>query len=99
MHIREHNGGGLNGSPSVTGSLYEAGHCDARQNHTHEKPSRFRPRYRPLTPEELKLHDELKRRAAELEELIEQIPSGRYTALALTNLEESIMFAVKGLTA
>lgn len=63
------------------------------------KPSRFRPVYRPLTEAEKALHDALKAKAAELEALIEQTPAGRYQALALTELESSVSWAVKGLTA
>ena len=63
------------------------------------KPSRFRPRYRKLTPEELALHDLVKAKAAELETLIEQAPGGREKLLALTYLEESIMRAVRAITA
>ena len=63
------------------------------------KPSRFRPRYRKLTPEELALHDLVKAKAAELETLIEQAPGGREKSLALTYLEEAIMRAVRAITA
>lgn len=62
------------------------------------KVSRFRPRYRALSDEEKALHDELKNKAIEMESLIEKVGAGRYQSLALTSLEESIMWAVKQLT-
>lgn len=75
------------------------GKLDDRQfNDTQMKPSRFRPRYRALTDDEKKLHDEIKNKAVELEELFRKIKPGRYNALALTSLEQSIMWAIKGLT-
>lgn len=81
--------------------LYE-GTPDARQGDASVKPSRFRPVYRQLDDNEKALHDEIKAKAAELEELIEAVKDGqpgRYKALALTNLEVSVMWAVKELTA
>ena len=60
--------------------------------------SRFRPTYRALTDEEKALHDELKNKAAELETLYSKVKQGRYNALALTSLEQSIMWIVKELT-
>lgn len=72
---------------------------DARQSSdVSHKVSRFRPTYRALTDEEKALHDALKAKAVELETLIETIKAGRYRALAITSLEESIMWAVKELT-
>ncbi len=85
-------------------------------------PSRFRPRYRKLSEEELRSHDAIKERAAALEATIQQAfdhlserqpvpgaaPSnadpqhvvvGRCRALAMTKLEEAVMWAIKGLTA
>jgi len=62
--------------------------------------SRFRPRYRKLTTEEMALHDLIKTRAEELEELYMQASKDqRYRALATTALEESVMWAIKALTA
>lgn len=63
------------------------------------KPSRFRPRYRALSPEEKQLHDDIKNKAAELEGLFNQVKDGRYKSLAFTSLEESVMWVVKELTA
>lgn len=43
-----------------------------RQAGPGEPVSRFRPRYRPLTPAERDLHDDIKTKAAELEALFER---------------------------
>ena len=75
------------------------GDPDARQSGSTTEPvSRFRPRYRALTNEEKVLHDALKAKAVALETLIDQTKPGRYRSLALTALEEAVMWAVKGLT-
>lgn len=72
---------------------------DERQSEdTQETISRFRPRYRALTDEEKALHDEIKVKAEELEALYDKLTQGRYTSLAVTKLEESVMWAVKQLT-
>ncbi|MEZ5691150.1 MAG: hypothetical protein R3D71_05760 [Rickettsiales bacterium] len=63
------------------------------------KPSRFRPRYRKLNEEEIKLHDAIKQKATELEDLFSQVKEGRYRSLGLTSLEEAVMWTVKELTA
>lgn len=65
--------------------------------------SRFRPTYRALTQEEKDLHDAIKSKAHDLEILFFRVKAGdpgagRYNALAITALEESIMWAVKALT-
>lgn len=76
------------------------GKPDARQSDSAAVViSRFRPRYRALTDEEKILHDEIKEKAAELEALFDQVKKGRYAALAMTSLEQSIMWIVKELTA
>jgi hypothetical protein len=76
------------------------GAIDARQSADPALPlSRFRPRYRALSDDEKTLHDHLKGAYAQIELLVEQLPAGRYRALALTALEESCMWAVKELTA
>lgn len=97
---------------------------DARQSDDSQMPtSRFRPRYRALSPDEKALHDAIKAKAEELEALIGKVlevrraagqpdvrptPADtglpapqplRYLALATTSLEESVMWAVKALTA
>ncbi len=79
-------------------NVYE-GVPDARQSVNVAEPvSRFRPRYRALTDAEKALHDAIKAKAAELEALFEQVNPGRYRALGLTALEESVMWTVKELT-
>lgn len=76
-----------------------SGQPDARQSmDPATKPSRFRPTYRPLTPEEKALHDEIKAKAAELEACFERVKDGRYKALGMTALEQSVMWTVKELT-
>jgi hypothetical protein len=72
---------------------------DARQSDdVAEKVSRFRPRYRALTDDEKALHDALKSKAAELEDLFAQVKPGRYASLGMTSLEEAVMWIVKELT-
>lgn len=71
---------------------------DARQGEEIES-SRFRKRYRPLTPPEIALHDAIKNKAMEMEMLFSQVKSGRYRSLAFTCLEESVMWVIKELTA
>jgi hypothetical protein len=75
-----------------------AGEPDARQAGDIQ-PSRFRPRYRALTPEEKALHDQIKAKADELLDLFEQVKPGRYRSLGITALEEAVMWTVKELTA
>lgn len=78
--------------------VYE-GSPDARQSDDPQhKVSRFRPTYRPLSVEEKDLHDALKAKAVELEELFNMVKDGRYKSLAFTSLEQSIMWIVKELT-
>jgi hypothetical protein len=79
-------------------SVY-AGTPDARQAASTTHPvSRFRPTYRALSDDEKALHDQLKTKAAELEALFAKVKPGRYNALAVTSLEQSIMWIVKELT-
>lgn len=75
------------------------GPADARQSEGAIKVSRFRPRYRQLTEDEKRLHDEIKEKAAEMEALFDTVKPGRYNSLAVTALEQSIMWIVKELTA
>lgn len=72
---------------------------DERQADSQIPVSRFRPRYRALTEEEKKLHDDIKDKAAELEALFTYVRPGRYNSLAITDLEKSIMWIIKELTA
>ena len=79
--------------------MFLRGAPDGRQSDSvSEVVSRFRPRYRALTDDEKALHDALKSKAAELEELYERVKPGRYRSLAMTSLEESVMWVVKELT-
>lgn len=79
-------------------NIYE-GKADARQSDSVTEPvSRFRPRYRALTDDEKALHDALKDKASELEALFGKVKAGRYNALAITSLEQSVMWIVKELT-
>ena len=72
---------------------------DGRQSHDVTlKPSRFRPKYRALSPEEKDLHDAIKAQAEKLETLFEMVPDGRYKALSMTALEEAVMWNIKQLT-
>ncbi len=72
---------------------------DGRQSENIDAPvSRFRPTYRALTDEEKALHDEIKLKATELESLYAKVKMGRYNALAVTSLEQSVMWVVKELT-
>jgi len=76
------------------------GATDQRQSSEQDFPvSRFRPRYRALSDEEKALHDEIKSKATELEALFTKVKPGRYNSLAITSLEQSIMWIVKELTA
>ena len=79
-------------------NVYE-GQPDARQSaEVDHAVSRFRPTYRALTDDEKALHDAIKTKAAELETLFGQVKSGRYNSLAITSLEQSVMWIVKELT-
>lgn len=44
------------------------------------------------------LHDEIKNKAAELETVYAKVVTGRYHSLAVTALEQSVMWVVKELT-
>jgi len=74
------------------------GQPDGRQADTAIPVSRFRPKYRALTDDEKALHDALKDKAGELEALFGKVKAGRYNSLAMTSLEQSIMWIVKELT-
>ncbi len=75
------------------------GKPDARQSdNVNYKISRFRPTYRTLTETEKSLHNAIKTKASELEDLFNQVKAGRYNSLAITSLEQSVMWVVKELT-
>lgn len=79
-------------------NVYE-GATDARQSSdADEVVSRFRPRYRALHDSEKDLHDRIKAKAVELEQLFEEVKPGRYRSLGFTALEESVMWTIKELT-
>jgi hypothetical protein len=74
------------------------GKPDGRQADGPIEVSRFRPRYRALTDDEKALHDAIKDKAGELEALFGKVKPGRYNSLAITSLEQSVMWVVKELT-
>lgn len=75
------------------------GPADSRQSSDVALPvSRFRPRYRALTDAEKATHDAIKDAAIVLEREFANVKLGRYHSLALTSLEESVMWIVKELT-
>lgn len=70
------------------------------QRRDYTKPTRFRSVYRELTASERELIDAIKTKADELAALYEQYPTGgRNRALAMTELEASVMWMVKEITA
>lgn len=79
-------------------NVYE-GQPDGRQSDEAIPVSRFRPKYRALTDDEKALHDAIKDKAAEMEALFGRVKPGRYNSLAMTSLEQSVMWIVKELTA
>ena len=60
--------------------------------------SRFRNTYRTLTADEAARIGNIKVMAERLEEAIDSIPDGREKSLALTKLEEAVMWACKALS-
>jgi hypothetical protein len=60
--------------------------------------SRFRITYRDLSVMEAQLVADIKRMAEGLAKLIDLAPTGRERALAMTKLEESVMWATKSIT-
>ena len=85
---------------SMNGSHIYEDKPDARQQSavTAAPVSRFRPRYRALSVEEIALHDAIKSKATELEGLFALVKPGRYAALGMTSLEQAVMWTVKELT-
>lgn len=78
-------------------NLYD-GQPDGRQSPDVIATTRFRPRYRALTDEEKNLHDRIKAHADAMDLLYAEVRAGRYHSLAITALEESVMWIVKELT-
>ena len=60
--------------------------------------SRFRKEYRPLSGVEQAQVQHYKDLAEQMEVALVLCPDARYKALALTALEESVMWATKGIT-
>lgn len=58
----------------------------------------FRTQYRELNAEEAHAIARIKALASDLHSAIDGIPDGRHKALALTNLEQAVMWAVKSVT-
>jgi hypothetical protein len=61
----------------------------------------FRPVYRELNEQEKQILEDVKNKAQELYDILENVATptnGRYIALAKTTLEESVMWGVKGIT-
>lgn len=59
----------------------------------------FRKAYRQLDADEAKLLDRLKDQATALHQTISEAKKSREQSLAITKLEESVMWAVKAITA
>lgn len=64
----------------------------------HEAADYFRRKYRPLNVSEAKLVSQIKDNASFLHLVISQSSPSRERSLALTKLEEAVMWAVKGIT-
>lgn len=58
----------------------------------------FRNQYRELSDTEKSLVESIKNQATALYLMINSMPAGREQSLAKTKLEESVMWAVKGIT-
>lgn len=80
-------------------NVYDGPTDDRQSDYVAIPPSRFRPRYRALSPAEINIHDRIKDAATVLEKLFDEAGHGRYHALAVTSLELAVMWAVKELTA
>lgn len=59
---------------------------------------RFRKEYRRLTPDEQTAIENIKTQAVGLDALLSEVKDARCRALAITKLEECVMWATKGLT-
>lgn len=60
--------------------------------------NRFRKEYRELSNEEMELSSNIKNIAEILEGYINKAPDGREQSLAMTKLEEAVMWAIKSVT-
>lgn len=90
------------------GNIYQGGQADARQGSGPRPEGTFRKRYRQLSAADIAHHDAIKDTAEALLSTItaayDAMQTGgpdvqRCRALAKTKLEESVMWAVRGLTA
>lgn len=79
-------------------NVYESKTDDRQSDNINHPVSHFRPTYRALTDDEKSLHDAIKAKAQELEIMFSMVKAGRYNSLAITSLEQSIMWIVKELT-
>ena len=59
---------------------------------------RFRKQYRQLTDDEKALIETIKDKATDLELSLEEMENSREKLLALTNLEQAIMWSTQGIT-
>ena len=57
--------------------------------------SRFRPIKREMTKDEIAILDEVEAKLGELETVMQKVKSGRYHVLAMTSLEEAVMWLQK----
>jgi hypothetical protein len=89
------------------GNVYEGGVADARQGSAARPVGTFRKRYRQLSPEDIAHHDAIKDTAEDLlakinaaydAQVVGSNDVARSRALAKTKLEESVMWAIRGLT-
>lgn len=103
------------GKATASEHVFDGKPDDRQSDKVDMRPSRFRPTYRALQPNEKALHDEIKAKAAEMEVLINRVgrqvgsPAlsdkeiaaevARYRAMAMTQLELVVIWSVKGLTA
>lgn len=79
-------------------SIHESRIAETKEKFEDPSNHVFRKAYRQLTDGEKILMDALKDQAFELHKIIGATPKGRESALALTNLEQAVMWAVKAIT-
>lgn len=65
---------------------------------SNEYVDKFRSKYRPLTETEQRLIENVKQAAFRLDILLNDLPPSREKSLAMTNLEQAVMWATKALT-
>ncbi len=79
-------------------NIHESRLADTKEKFEDPSNHVFRKAYRQLTDGEKILMDALKDQAFDVYKIIKSTPAGREQALALTNLEQSVMWAVKAIT-